>query len=83
MADRIKGKSAKASLVFHDGTSMVVINQGKPYDVDASFEQKLVDAGVIDADPAKAAKDVQPVKADGGMQTGGADEKPAEGDKAP
>jgi hypothetical protein len=49
MADRIKGKSAKASLVFHDGTSMIVINKDGPFDVDAAHEKRLVDAGVINS----------------------------------
>lgn len=65
---RIKGRSAKASLVFHDGTSMVVINKGGPYNVDERFEQKLIDAGVIDGEPRKALED-QPIKADSAGQT--------------
>lgn len=69
MADRIKGKSAKASLVFHDGTSMIVINEGKPYDVDVAHEKRLVDGGVIEGKAEKAASDVQPVTADSAGQT--------------
>lgn len=93
MADKISGKKAGASLVFHDGTSMIVINEGKPFGpIDVAFKQKLIDGNVIKGD-ARAPADVQPVKADGGMQTGGAapgdnagddaGAKPAEGDKAP
>lgn len=71
MADTISGKKAGASLVFHDGTSMIVINEGKPFGpIDNKFRQKLIDGNVIKG-AAKPAADVQPVKADGGMQTGG------------
>lgn len=65
---RIKGRSAKASLVFHDGTSMVVINKGSPFNVEDRFEQKLIDAGVIDGEAKKTSED-QPIKADSAGQS--------------
>lgn len=67
--DKIFSVKAKQAKVFHDGTSMIVMNRGQTVKVAERFIPGLVAEGVIDAPKGFSETEATTIaKADGGTQ---------------